>query len=56
MSWKKGTQKKRRRESGPEVIDLSALSWVELRGLAKSAGLNTYHKNRNQLEKELGRL
>ena len=45
-----------RRQQGaekPQKQELSALSWNELRELAKAAGINTFRMTREQVEQAL---
>ena len=36
-----------------EVVDLSVLSWPDLRAMAKAAGINTFRMDRKQVEAAL---
>lgn len=37
----------------PPIVDLSKLSWLELKRYAKKKGVKTYKKNREQIEQEI---
>ena len=45
--------KNRRKTQPVAAVDLSRLSWLELKAMAKKAGISSYRKNREALENEI---